>query len=133
MDAPPRIIEAPPKVVELEVMPAIKRGSSSTLEGPPIHALAALVMVAVDSLWALFLWEPPLWIVTIPFCFLATFFPVYLIQRHLKKDSKGRALAFAALLGVLAGLPVPIATTPIGLGLLAWTGLGKLFPRPPGR
>ena len=64
MHAPPRISEAPPKVVELEVMPTEKASKTTRAEGPPIHALSALVMLAVDSLWALFIWEPPLWIVT---------------------------------------------------------------------
>jgi integral membrane sensor domain MASE1 len=73
------------------------------------------------------MWEPPVWLVAIPACFLAVFVPVFLIQRHLKSDSRGRALAFATLLAVLAALPTPITGTPVGLGLLAWTGLGKLL------
>ena len=121
----------PPKVVDLEVVPPIIEHKSKREEGPPIHALSALVMLAVDSLWALAIWEPPIWILVIPLCFVATFVPVYFIQRHLRKDSSGRACAFASLLAVLAALPFPIASTPIGLGLLAWTGLGKLFPLPP--
>ena len=59
------------------------------------------------------------------------FIPTYLIQRHLKNDSQGRALAFAAVLAVLAAIPTPITGTPIGLGLLAWTGIGKLLGRTP--
>jgi hypothetical protein len=92
--------------------------------------LSALTLVAVDSLWAVFDWAPPIWIVAIPFCFAAVFVPTYLIQRHLKHDSKARALTFATLLAVLAGIPLPITGTPVGLGLLAWTGLGKLIGRP---
>jgi integral membrane sensor domain MASE1 len=83
--------------------------------------------VAVDSLWAIFDWVPPVWIVAIPACFVAVFVPTYLIQRHLKNDAKGRALTFATILAVLAAIPTPITGTPVGLGLLAWTGLGKLF------
>jgi hypothetical protein len=131
MQAPPRISEVSPKVVELEVVSPVGEDKSRREEGPPIHALSALAMLAVDSLWALAIWEPPVWILVIPLCFVATFVPVYFIQRHLRKDSPGRACAFASLLGVLAALPFPVATTPVGLGLLAWTGLGKLFPRPP--
>ena len=33
-------------------------------------------------------------------------------------------------LAVLAAIPTPITGTPVGLGLLAWTGLGKIFGRP---
>jgi hypothetical protein len=97
----------------------------------PIHALSALVLVAVDSLWAIFDWVPLVWPVAIPACFAAVFVPSYLIQKHLKQDSPGKALAFATLLGVLAAIPTPVTGTPVGLGLLAWSGLGKLFTRPP--
>ena len=101
----------------------------AAVEGPPIHALSALVLVAVDSLWAVFDWLPPVWVVAIPACFAAVFVPTFLIQKHLKRDSTGRALAFASILAVLAGIPMPITGTPVGLGLLAWTGLGKLLGR----
>jgi hypothetical protein len=57
--------------------------------------------------------------------------PTDLIQRHLKNDSKGRALTFATILAVLAAIPTPITGTPVGLGLLAWTGLGKLLSKSP--
>ena len=117
--------------VPIEVLPpAPAAAHNAPPEGAPIHALSALVLVAVDSLWAFFDWVPPVWIVAIPFCFAAVFVPTYLIQRHLKQDSKPRALTFAMVLGVLAAIPVPITGTPVGLGLLAWTGLGKLLGRP---
>jgi hypothetical protein len=102
-------------------------------DGPPIHGLSALILVAVDSLWAIFDWVPPVWIVAIPACFAAVFIPTYLIQRHLKNDSKTRALTFATILAVLAAIPTPITGTPVGLGLLAWTGLGKLLGKAPPR
>ena len=132
MDAPPKVKESPPKLVEVEVVPPDTQRTQQTAsaEGAPIHALSALVMLGVDSLWAFFEWAPPLWFIAIPFCFVATFVPTFLIQQNLKKDSKARAAAFATLLGVLAALPFPIASTPVGLGLLAWTGLGKIFGKP---
>lgn len=104
--------------------------AASASEGPPIHALSALILVAVDSLWAVFDWLPPVWLVAIPGCFLAVFVPTYLVQKHLRRDSHGRALAFATVLAVLAAIPTPITGTPVGLGLLAWTGLGRLLGRP---
>lgn len=127
MQQPPRIVEA--KVAEVEVLPPSR--AQPNLDPNPIHALSALILVAVDSLWAIFDWLPPLWIVAIPLCFLAVFVPVFLIQRHLKQDQPGRALAFGTLLGVLAALPLPIFGTPVGIGLLAWTGLGKWLKRFP--
>jgi hypothetical protein len=129
VDTPPKIIPAQP--IEVEVLPPESPGArpSAHFEAP-IHALSALVLVAVDSLWAVFDWVPPVWILAIPICFLAVFVPVFLLQKFLKQDGNGRALAFAALLGVLAAIPTPITGTPVGLGLLAWTGLGKLLGRP---
>ena len=134
MEKPPKISDVPVKEVSLEVLPPLQTQPAppvATLEGPPIHALSALILVAVDSLWAIFDWVPPAWIVAIPGCFAAVFIPTYLIQRHLKNDSKGRALTFATVLGVLAAIPTFITGTPVGLGLLAWTGLGKLLGKSP--
>ena len=92
-----------------------------------------MILVAVDSMWAIFDWVPPVWIVAIPACFAAVFVPTYLIQRHLKNDSKGRALTFATILAVLAAIPTPVTGTPVGFALLAWTGLGKLLGRSPSK
>lgn len=125
---PPRICEVAPKTVPVEVLPP--EPATAPALGRPIHALSALVLVAVDSLWAAFDWAPPIWPIAIPFCFAAVFLPVFLIQKNLKQDPTGRALTFATLLAVLAAIPTPITGTPIGLGLLAWTGLGKLLRRP---
>ncbi len=134
MEKPPIINGPPPKEVPLEVLPPLMSGagaSAAPAEGPPIHALSALILVAVDSLWAVFDWVPPVWLFAIPGCFAAVFVPTYLIQRHLKNDSKGRALAFASVLAVLAAIPTPVTGTPVGLGLLAWTGLGRLLGKTP--
>ncbi|PYJ07337.1 MAG: hypothetical protein DME25_04085 [Verrucomicrobia bacterium] len=86
-------------------------------------------MVAVDNLWNLAEWVVVDWIVTIPLSFITVFVPVFLLQKFLKRDSNGRALAFASLLGVLAAIPTSITGTPIGLALLAWTGLSKLHSK----
>jgi len=131
VEKPPVICEAPAKLVSFEVLPPQLETRALPDGSRPIHALSALILVAVDSLWAVFDWLPPVWIFAIPACFLAVFLPSYLIQRHLKQDSPGRALAFASVLAVLAAIPTPITGTPVGLGLLAWTGLGKLFSKPP--
>jgi hypothetical protein len=132
VDVPPKIV--PAREIQVEVLPPVtKESTGASFEGAPIHALSALILVAVDSLWAIFDWLPPIWIVAIPACFLAVFLPTYLIQKHLKKDHTGRALTFAMLLGVLAAIPTPITGTPVGVGLLAWTGLGRLLGKTPRR
>ena len=134
VDKPPIISDVPAKEVRLEVLPPLlaqPAPSAAPSDGPPIHGLSALILVAVDSLWAVFDWVPPVWVVAIPGCFAAVFVPTYLIQRHLKNDSKARALTYATILAVLAAIPTPITGTPVGLGLLAWTGIGRLLGRSP--
>ena len=134
MEAPSKIAEAPAREIPIEVLPPEPSQSgarSAPVEGPPIHALSALLLVAVDNLWNLADWAVVDWIFTIPLSFITVCVPVFFLQRHLKKDSAGRALAFATLLGVLAAIPTSITGTPIGLGLLAWTGLRKLSQKQP--
>jgi len=134
VDKPPKIADVPARLVPVEVLPPVAPAPAQPVaaaDGPPIHGLSALILVAVDSLWAIFDWVPPVWIVAIPACFAAVFVPTYLIQRHLKNDAKGRALTFATILAVLAAIPTPITGTPVGLGLLAWTGLGRLLGKSP--
>jgi hypothetical protein len=136
VEKPPKISEMPARTVPVEVLPpqpAQPVPPAASAEGAPIHALSALILVAVDSLWAVFDWLPPVWLFAIPGCFAAVFVPTFLIQRHLKNDTKGRALTFATILAVLAAIPTPVTGTPVGLGLLAWTGLGKLLGRSPPR
>jgi hypothetical protein len=129
MDLPPKIIEPPlAREVPIEVLPPEHDSADLPPRNQPIHALSALILAAVDSLWAIFDWVPPVWIVAIPFCFAAVFIPVYLIQKNLRHDTKEKAITIAVLLGVLAALPLPIFGTPVGLGLLAWSGLNRILP-----
>jgi hypothetical protein len=141
MNIPPKIQEVPAKSIPLEVLPAEKfprpddaprQGQAPNSSDPrPIHALSAFILIAVDSLWAIFEWVPPLWIFAIPLCFLAVSVPCFLVQKYLKGDPNGRALAFASVMGVLAAIPTPITGTSVGLGVLAWSGLGRFFSRRP--
>src|SRR6516225_9522557 len=133
MNVPPKISEIPSRTIPVEVLPPESHAGGGTGAGltdsQPIHALSALILVAVDSLWAVFDWAPPIWPLAIPFCFLAVFVPTFLIQKQLKRDSTGRALTFASVLAVLAAIPTFVTGTPVGLALLAWTGLGRLIGR----
>src|SRR5437762_2308385 len=115
MEVPPKIPDLPAKIVPLEVLTGGQTSDRGTAaDSRPIHPLSALVLIAVDSLWAIFEWVPPVWLVAIPLCFLVVFVPVFLVQKHLKKDANGRAAAFATLLGVLAAIPTPITGTSVG-------------------
>jgi hypothetical protein len=132
MDQPPVI---PDQAIEVrpvprpgpEAEPAPEHQSADA--GPPIHALSALIMVAVDNLWNLADWAVISWAITVPLSFVTVFFPVFLLQKTLKKDRTSKALAFAFLLGGLAAIPTSITGTPVGLGLLAWSGLSRLLGR----
>ena len=130
METPPKINSPEAHAVPIEVLPPEPVAPTTPGHSPPIHALSALVLVAVDNLWNLAEWAVVDWVVTIPLSFITVFVPVFLLQRYLKHDSNGRAVAFASLLGVLAAIPTSITGTPIGLALLAWTGLSKLFGKP---
>ncbi|MBA4148885.1 MAG: hypothetical protein H0X66_12285 [Verrucomicrobia bacterium] len=92
----------------------------------PIHPLAAVMLLVIDNLWNLADWAALLWTITIPLSFLSVFVPTFLVQRFLKNDAVGRALALAVVLGVLAAVPTSITGTPAGLALLAWAGLNRL-------
>ena len=130
MDIPPKIPDAPAKTVPLELVNP-EQSHSDPSDRLPIYALSALILVAVDSLWAAFDFLPPLWIIVIPLCFLAVVVPCFLIQKYLKHDSNGRAFAFATLLGVLAAIPTPITGTSVGIAVLAWSGLARLIGKKP--
>ena len=132
MREPPKMSDVPGRVVPVEVLPPEPppvTPSVAAAEGPPIHALSAVILIAVDSLWLGGDLVPIVVPVMIPACFVAVFVPTFLIQKFLRKDSNGRAATFATILAVLAAIPTPITGTPIGMGLLAWTGLGKLFAK----
>lgn len=91
-----------------------------------IHPFSAFVLIVVDALWTLPDMAAFAWVVTIPACFAAVALPTFLIQRFVKKDRAGRALAVAAALGVLAAVPTPIMGTAIGTIALALAGLRSL-------
>jgi len=131
---PPRIIDVSATVTPVDpVRPTPLHDPPPGSGGPPVHPLAALLMLLVANLWNLVDWAVVDWIVTVPVCFFMVFVPTYFIQKFLMKNRAGRAFAFALLLGVVAAVPTSITGTPVGLALLAWTGVSKLLGKPVAR
>lgn len=123
-----------PPVIEVEVVPdsAGPHGESACppADKPPVHPLAALILLAVDNLWNLAEWAVVSWVVTIPAAFLSVFVPTLLLHRRSLGQSKAKALAWATLLGLIAAVPLSVGGTAIGAGLLAWLGIQRLGPKP---
>lgn len=124
-------MEPPPKVIDVEVVRESpgERPTRPAASGPPIHPLAALLLVVIDNLWNVpefLLVDLP---ITIPLSFLSVFVPTFFIQKFLKQNSATRAMSYALLLGALAAVPFSVTGTPVGLALLAWTGINRLLGR----
>lgn len=123
-----------PPVIEVEVVPDSSgpRAGSARPAGdkPPVHPLAALILLAVDNLWNLAEWAVVTWVVTIPAAFLSVFVPTLLLHRRSLGQSKAKALAWATLLGLIAAVPFSVGGTAIGAGLLAWLGIQRLGHKP---
>ncbi len=100
-----------------------RRPDENPFPTPPIHALAALATIALDGVFGI----PELAAVSIPILspivgalgFAAT----TLVQRFVAKDEWGASLAKGLVLGIVAGVPYPVAGTAVGAPLLIWAGL----------
>lgn len=133
MDVPPKTIEV--EVVDTDAGPrsgheASTEASTGSVGGPAVHPLSALLLLVFDNLWTVPEFLVLNWAVTIPLSFISVFVPTFVIQKTLKKDTFGRALAYSLLLGVLAAVPTSLTGTPVGLAILAWTGISRLLGRP---
>lgn len=102
------------------------RSSSGSFPAPPIHALAALATVALDGVFAV----PELAVLSLPITVVTVgalgFASTALVQRFLAKDDWGASLAKGLVMGIVAGVPYPVAGTLVGVPLLAWSGLQQL-------
>jgi hypothetical protein len=127
---PPRISDLPAPVQAGEPGRPLPIEEPHATGGPPVHPLAAVLLLLVDNLWNLADWTIIDWIVSIPLSFVMVFLPALVIQRRLMKNRWRRAFGFAALLGLIAAVPTSVTGTPIGLAILAWTGISKLLGRP---
>lgn len=109
-----------------EENPTPIRSASGAFPAPPIHALAALATIALDGVFAV----PELAVLSIPITTVVVgalgFSATALVQRFIARDEWGTSLAKGLVLGIVAGVPYPVAGTLVGVPLLAWSGLRQL-------
>jgi hypothetical protein len=105
----------------------------SAIPKPPISAVSAAILVALDSVWGageLGATATVVGTASVPFLSfslgLLCFLTVTFLQRFIEGDGWGAALAKGLACGVLAGVPLPIMGTGLGAALLGWAGLRGL-------
>lgn len=108
-----------------------RHSEGNPFPAPPIHALAALATIALDGVFTV----PELAVFSIPITAVVVgvlgFSATALVQRLIAKDEWGASLAKGLVMGLVAGVPYPVAGTLIGVPLLAWASLHqwRKFPR----
>jgi hypothetical protein len=102
---------------------------SRQIAPPPIHPLAAFATIALDGVFALPEFAGAVLIVS-PVVGVLGGVSTALIQRFLAKDEWGVAVAKGFALGIIAGVPYPVAGTAVGLPLLAWAGISRWMKLP---
>jgi hypothetical protein len=96
----------------------------SRISAPPIHPLAALATIVLDSFFGVFeVADPLLLIFSGVLVGVVGFFTTTFVQHFLAKDDWGPSIAKGMVMGVIAGVPYPIAGTVIGAPLLIWAGV----------
>ena len=103
------------------------------IPAPPIHPLAALATIALDGFFGVFEVLDPLMLFFISAGIgVLGFITTSMVQRYLQKDEWGPALAKGLVMGILAGVPFPVAGTLVGAPLLVWAGAHR-WAKLPGR
>ncbi|HNQ90949.1 MAG TPA: hypothetical protein PKM73_20230 [Verrucomicrobiota bacterium] len=111
--------------INAEVVPGTTAESRRHSAAPAVHPLSAVFLLIVDNLWTLPEFVVVNWIVTIPLSFFTVALPVFVIQKKLRRDTAARALRHALVLGLVAAVPTSLTGTPVGLAILAWTGIRR--------
>jgi hypothetical protein len=124
----------PPRLSDLPAhSPPVVRPTRIESDPPPsrvpVHPVSALLLIGIDNLWNLADWAVISWAITVPLSFFTVCVPVFVLQKLVRRDSLGKALVLAVLLGGVAALPTSMFGTPVGLALLAWTGIDRLIGR----
>ena len=97
----------------------------------PIHPLAALATLVLDGVFSVFeVLDPLLLVFTSVGVGILGFTATTMVQRHLAKDSWGAAIAKGLVMGIVAGVPYPVAGTVVGVPLLVWAGVHQWIKLP---
>ena len=110
---------------QAEPQPIETESTDNRSGNPPIHPLAALLLLVVDNLWSLGDWAVFAWVIIVPLSFLSVFFPGLFLQRYANRDGWGKAFGKSLMIGVLAAVPTAVLGTPVGVAFLAWAGVDK--------
>ncbi len=99
--------------------PVSKPGGVGTL----LHPMSGILVIALDYLCFGGEITGILIPVAVVVAFVATFIGVYIIQRNLSENPKGKSLFKAFICGVITAFPLPIFGTVLGSVVLAVSGL----------
>lgn len=102
---------------------------SRSISPPPIHPLTALATIALDGIFFFFFIEAVNPLAALGIGSLG-FAATTLVQRFLDNDNWGAAIAKGLVMGIVAGVPYPVAGTAVGLPLLAWAGASRWVKLP---
>jgi hypothetical protein len=97
----------------------------------PIHPLAALSTIVLDTIFGVFELIDPLALIftSITVGVLGTV-TTTMIQHYLAKDEWGPALAKGLVMGIIAGVPFQVTGTAVGAILLGWAGASQWIKLP---
>jgi len=102
-----------------------------SIPAPPIHPLAAFAIIALDGIFGTFeILDPLLLVFACVAVGVLGFSATVMVQRFLAKDDWGASLAKGLVMGIVAGVPYPIAGTVVGVPLLIWAGLQRRNNQP---
>jgi hypothetical protein len=102
-----------------------------SIAAPPIHPLAAFATLALDGVFGTFeILDPLLLVFTCITVGILGFAATTMVQRYLAKDEWGASIAKGLVMGIVAGVPYPVAGTVVGAPLLVWAGIHQWVKLP---
>ena len=97
----------------------------------PIHPLAALATIVLDTIFGVFeLLDPLALILTSVSVGVLGTVTTTLIQHYLSKEEWGPSLAKGLVMGIIAGVPFQVTGTAVGAVLLGWAGANQWIKLP---